>query len=740
MFSDGPDNQSIKAMTFAETVNTIVPGAAPMSVLWLLKQGRVQEALIKADSVSAAVLLADQDEYGRNALQVAVEKGPLHRAYTEVAEVLIKTLRLVMTAEGPALDHQDFHGFSAFFIAVQTGNANVIEALAEAGATITALTTARSNVFHLVLSAKAPNKIALLKRLIELFHDRACDLRSHLNAANSLRQQPVHLALGSSAPQDKAAVELLLANGASAEAQSDHMPPLHVISGNNRVDLAALFIAYVPEGRRTEWINRQYEFSISRQSALGSAVANHHKEMVEWLIDNGADPGAGERMDNLESTIIGNELQYGEQDDESLAILQLLSAGISDLNAQQDDQPILLDFTLTGNHFLSAMLLIINGADPALLLEAEWLPDILREKPACSDIINMCKAVSKSQIPKGPDKMRAAIWHWLAAQGKLEWLDGLIKLEKLVAASRRKSALQNGGMDEFRNGFELIDADGNTPLHGAIAKGNVNVALKFLALGANLEVKNHEGKIPLTMTSDRAVLSELSEYFEQVAKVMKKHGIALSNTKDSLQKPKKPKKPKTHREEAPAHATPEMTVESVPSTPAAAGAGGLQTSAEDSDSEEDISVLIAAGATRARAKMSAASAKRPGGREAAGDKGRPTPQCLNHSVTRSPCQKPLSHGLPASPVAASPILRRAEAPVSCEAERLSSAASNSGAHIALQQRPDMTESSSAVTGIELWPAREAVDSGIGFAFIFREIDLTLPVTILACVDYLGLGK
>lgn len=500
-------------ITFGDYTATM-PWADPNSVLCLLNKGQTRQALIKLPTVDGATLVSQVDECGRNALHVSIAKG-----HNDLAKALIAVLKqtVIPGAPAPPIDWLDRAGNRPFLLAAQTGNIIIMNELAQAGADLKVYTDTRSNAFHLIFSYDGESKIAALQILIDLFKTRGYALSDFLTAVNTFNETPLTLAVGLDRPADETALAMLLAAGAGAAAERSVMPLLHRAVNRSKPYIADILWAEVPPESRNQWINHP---DAAGCSALRNAVMVYRSEiMVKWLLAHGADPYAA-ATDSNDVSIIEFQLSCDGRDDKRIRILQLLLASLANLN-QQNRGRTLLEFAVSKDYLFALMLLIINGADPALPCHDGRSLLQLAETLIYPHIANLLKAMIASDVPAGPDKMRSALWHWVITQ-QVDWVERLYKLEAFVEASREGR--------EFHSGLALIDSQGNTPLHTALELGNADVACKLISLGASLDTANWQEETPLAKITSPELLAELKEFFPEVHQAIKKHKIAFPGT------------------------------------------------------------------------------------------------------------------------------------------------------------------------------------------------------------------
>jgi len=263
----------------------------------------------------------------------------------------------------------------------------------------------------------------------------------------------------------KSIVEVLLANKADVNAQ-DRLgaTPLVYAVKNNHLAVARLLLA---NKAKTEFPAAAYQASptgvlrdFSGQYPLHIAVRARHEEMVELLLQNGADP---------------NVKVNGATGDDSPSATPLLLA---------------VDYKLK-----SAMLALLKAkADPAIAAGDARTP-----LHAAVDSPDLLTLLLESRVdPNITNQFGATALHRAAGNGKRDAAIALIKK----------------GAD-----INATDQLGYTPLHRAAESGNQDMVQLLLTNKANVNARNKGGDTPLELSKR---VNSSARY--DIAKLLQQHG------------------------------------------------------------------------------------------------------------------------------------------------------------------------------------------------------------------------
>ncbi|XP_018587758.2 B-cell lymphoma 3 protein homolog [Scleropages formosus] len=218
---------------------------------------------IERDHLSQEVALATrQDDDGDTALHIAVVQG---------LEEVVRRLIYVLTQTGRDLDIYNNLMQTPLHLAVITHQANLVQALLNAGADPGTLDRNGQTAAHLCCEHGLRSCLALILKYSEC--------QSCLKVRNYEGLTPLHLAVQKG---DKELVRLLLDSGADIDAvdfKSGRSPLIHAVENNNMEMISMLIESGVN-------VNAQ---SYSGNTALHSACGRGQVEAVRVLLRNGAD-------------------------------------------------------------------------------------------------------------------------------------------------------------------------------------------------------------------------------------------------------------------------------------------------------------------------------------------------------------------------------------------------------------------------------------------------------------------
>jgi ankyrin repeat protein len=299
----------------------------------------------------------------------------------------------------------------------------------------------------------------------------------------------------------EAIAKLLLQKGAYTEARNDQgETPLTTAVRENQLATAKLLLDGGADIETRDTENR---------TPLVHAVAEHREAIIELLLQKGADTEARNNRGETPLTIAVNENQ--------LATVSILLDTGADMEARDNENRTPLTRAVIRDDQALVNLLLENGAD----MEVR---DDQNQTPLAHAIRNDCYGIAAFLVENGAnfevltalgwttndrDRLRSAIEsgnenvvRLLFAMGAdLEERDGEGKtlLEHAILNDQYGFA---AFLVEKGANFEVLTALGWTTndrdrLRSAIKSGNENVVRLLLAMGADLEERDGEGKTPL---------------------------------------------------------------------------------------------------------------------------------------------------------------------------------------------------------------------------------------------------
>jgi ankyrin repeat protein len=261
-----------------------------------------------------------------------------------------------LAAQPALIAARDPQGVSAPLVALYSGEPDIAELLAEAGAPL--------DVFAAAALGRVERLSALLAADPALAHAVAADGFSPLGLAsffgqaeaahrlleagadpnrvsqNAMRVAPLHSAV---AAQQLAISEDLLRHGADVNAtQADDFTPLHEAAQNGQLAMIELLLAHGADPNR-------FSQNAMRVAPLHSAVAAQHLDISEDLLRQGANVNAAQADD---FTPLHEAAQNGQ-----LAMIELLLANGADPSARKSDGQTPLDVAEAHGQTASAELL-----------------------------------------------------------------------------------------------------------------------------------------------------------------------------------------------------------------------------------------------------------------------------------------------------------------------------------------------------------------------------------------------
>jgi 26S proteasome non-ATPase regulatory subunit 10 len=135
-------------------------------------------------------------------------------------------------------------------------------------------------------------------------------------------------------------------------------------------------------------------------------------------------------------------------------------------------------------------LLLQNGADVTLANENKQTPLHYAASKAWLDIAKLLIAAGANTNSR--DHLGQTPLHRVAAKGNVGMLTYFLSLERLQ--------------------LDVEDKAENTPLHLAVEFGHAELAIRLIEAGADFEVKNKKGLVPLQCAPDKNVEQHLNKY------------------------------------------------------------------------------------------------------------------------------------------------------------------------------------------------------------------------------------
>ena len=127
------------------------------------------------------------------------------------------------------------------------------------------------------------------------------------------------------------------------------------------------------------------------------------------------------------------------------------------------------------------------------------------------------KAITQIIAKKPKDIMNAFLedhWSWVAVDSKD--FNGKSIVHRLVETNNFEGLellLRHSDAKKILDIMALQDFEGNSPLHDAIASGNLEISKMLLNKGADLMARNSSFQTPLEMTLNESIIEELIEYY-----------------------------------------------------------------------------------------------------------------------------------------------------------------------------------------------------------------------------------
>ena len=449
----------------------------------LAGDSQIADAVMRGDKAAVRSLLQQKVSVdtpqpdGTTALDWAVRKNDL------------ETTSLLLTA-GAKPNVATRYGVTPLFLAATNGNAAIIEKLLKAGADPNAANSGGETA--LMLAAKT-GKLDAVKALVE----RGADMNAKENTHRQTALMWTVLEHHSDVTQ------FLLAHGADINAATDifipegDAPPPRVAGASgagvarqrarptaNGAMTALLFAAregdreiadiLLDHGADLHWS------SANRTSPLLIAILNGHLKLAMHLLEKGADPnavdayGRGPLFAAVEMRNFNHEryTDLAMDDGDPMELIHSLVARGADVNARNDTVPV--------RGFMQADASWVNFDGETPFLRAALSGDVTLMR-------FLLEHGADPNIPtyRGTTALMAAAGiNYVVGQTYLhseeEYL-GVIKL-----------CLERGA------DINAVNSEGFTPMHGAANRGWESMIQLLYAKGAKLDIKDKEGRTPMT--------------------------------------------------------------------------------------------------------------------------------------------------------------------------------------------------------------------------------------------------
>ena len=298
------------------------------------------------------------------------------------------------------------------------------------------------------------------------------------NAKDEYGFTPLHAA---SATGQKKVAEFLISKGASANAGSVAEglgTPLHYAADEGSKEVAELLVS---KGANVDAKNRYGE------TALHLAALKENKDVVVLLVNNGADVDVEA---NRTWQVRGTPLHYAALRNHKEVVEFLIDKGAN----IKPLPPDLLQLVCWSGYREMAEFLIQKGAN----VDAE---DNCDEESSLYAVWNNQQDALELLLAHGADVNAADLWgwsllHYTACYGQLEMTRTLL----------------NNGADP-----NIIErGTGQTPLHCAVGRGQKTVAEMLLVHRANVNVKDWDGKTPMSLAKEKG--------HTEIVELLRKHG------------------------------------------------------------------------------------------------------------------------------------------------------------------------------------------------------------------------
>ena len=225
-----------------------------------------------------------------------------------------------------------------------------------------------------------------------------------------------------------------------------------------------------------------------RKTALQRATISGHKEIVELLLANGANPDA---RDNYFASSLHYAAQNGHKD-----IVELLVTHGADINAKNSEGKTALDVALDRNQKDIVELLVAKGAEVSSIYVAARIGDLAKVRGF----------LEKGADVNMRDAQRKTALHIASANGHKEIVELLLANGADVNAGGyyNKTAAEYAMGADHREIVELLISKGAdiSPLHFAIYIKDQAKAKSLIESGADVNKRTPNGTTPLSRAAD----------------------------------------------------------------------------------------------------------------------------------------------------------------------------------------------------------------------------------------------
>ncbi|KAJ5594599.1 uncharacterized protein N7459_000807 [Penicillium hispanicum] len=242
---------------------------------------------------------------------------------------------------------------------------------------------------------------------------------------------------------------------------------------------------------------------------LGTAARRGRKEIVQLLLDYGLDPDAQDHA-SVDTTPLHEAVRHGHTEIAEM----LLNAG-ADVNAETSWNQTVLSAAISGGFVDAVALVIDRGASMDLPMEDDGSPLSYAAKCGHSEVVSL---LLKMNVPVEDAGLNEGTpLFWAARCGHAECMKQLMDAgaNVQVTTERGENALHWAASSGDKQAvsllldkgtpFDIPDRRGRTALSWACAafRRNVNVVELILQQNVNLEIKNEEGRTPLSVAAMR---------------------------------------------------------------------------------------------------------------------------------------------------------------------------------------------------------------------------------------------